>query len=966
MSKGERSSIKEITVTDRLRDQYEADKDGHYKIVSRYKDDETGNIVKRRKQLVDARVRITAAYAEDAGEPYPVAVTETPDRIRPVVTHLDLHVSRPEGEVNLPDVPVDDFEKVTWIHRAELASLPVHTVGGQTGRNDICTAIRMSSPHDITLTYGRLGWHYRDGRWIYVHGGGAWSADGPVNVRIHGDGLGLFTMAPPPATDDHGIRAFFALWDLFEMGPDKFAAVEIGAVFRAAMGRPVGSITYRAQNQSGKSGRMAFLTQCWAPSVRWRRLPFNAGKQFATPAYIEDVHHRYGDMIVPWDDMAPVGTPRERADYFDMFSRSLFNGSSKGRMGVKDNKIEARKRLRPRAFGILSAEDLDGVESALNRTHILRLSRELFDAAAFEVADKGTGPEDRSALMSAFIIWWAAKMPAHAYVADLEAYFHAHLAEATGAPGRYIESVADKAAGLWCGLEFAKDRGWVHPDRAQQLWERAWAGLCESLVDQVDALEGVSMSDRIRDAIYEGLATKSIHVLGMEGDCPADHGQYGWTFDGKPQGSMVGWTDNKRLYLIPSATAGWVAEYTTSTGAPVNITPRAMGESLEGAGLITGSDENRGGRIVHRYTIPKKIQGRKQNVWSMLLPGDDDEPEQMEQPVQAPPLQVVEQELPEAPKTYKAPARSDSVKSIAARVAEALREADGDQEKAEALLIKRAIPDAMELLESTRVSARYDFTAHPPEPEILRKPSKGKSNAIWEARPNWRNKAVTDGTKVHALDVNAAYLSAMNTHLPIGKLEHSTDGEFDRRRSGVYLVTPPAWEHDDIPSPIGNREEPGKVWLTRPTVQLLFDAHAKGLCDAPVIHESWTSGSSENLLRAFRDILRDARTKALLEGDELTMTYIKAMYSRIIATATKASRFNHRLERTDWVQIIRAQAHGNLWRKALKARDAGLTVYRVTGTDELHVVGDWRQVFTEGRALSQMKAKDSYILGEES
>lgn len=314
-----------------------------------------------------------------------------------------------------------------------------------------------------------------------------------------------------------------------------------------------------------------------------------------------------------------------------------------------------------------------------------------------------------------------------------------------------------------------------------------------------------------------------------------------------------------------------------------------------------------------------------------------------------------------------------TARSIADRVAAALEAAGGDTDAATAALIKQAIPDSVELLEEVRTTGRYEFTAHPPtEPEILRKRGR-QANQIWEARPNWTNKTVPAGTEVDRLDTNAAYLSALNTHLPIGTLVHQEGPEFNRRRSGAYRITPPEWTHTDLPNPLGNREEAGPLWVTRPTLQLLCDLATEkygSLCAPPVVHESWTSGSSESLLRQFRDMLRDARAEAIATGDTVTLEYIKPMYSKFVSTMIKESRFNHWIERSDWPHIIRAQAHGNLWRKALKAHQAGLTVYKAVGTDELHVVGDWRQVWAEGRGLSEMKLKDvdgdggTYRVGE--
>ncbi|EPH41124.1 hypothetical protein STRAU_5776 [Streptomyces aurantiacus JA 4570] len=63
------------------------------------------------------------------------------------------------------------------------------------------------------------------------------------------------------------------------------------------------------------------------------------------------------------------------------------------------------------------------------------------------------------------------------------------------------------------------------------------------------------------------------------------------------------------------------------------------------------------------------------------------------------------------------------------------------------------------------------------------------------------------------------------------------------------------------------------------------------------------------------------------------------------------------------MHLIRSQAFSNLWMKAYKAHDEGLTVVRAMGTDELHVIGDWRAVFPEGRGVTEVKVKDTYAVG---
>lgn len=303
---------------------------------------------------------------------------------------------------------------------------------------------------------------------------------------------------------------------------------------------------------------------------------------------------------------------------------------------------------------------------------------------------------------------------------------------------------------------------------------------------------------------------------------------------------------------------------------------------------------------------------------------------------------------------------------IAAAVAEVLATHEGDVEAATAALVKRAIPDAMALLDETRRGGRYAIVAHPWIPDILRKQSARGADQIWEARPKWTRPELPAGRhKVTALDINGAYLSALKTHLPLGRLEHTVGNVHDRRRAGVHLITPPSWEHGAyLPNPIGNRDEPGPLWVTEPTLRLLLRLSGPkyALCEPPEIHESFTSGATESLLEKFRIALKDARDTAIAEGDEVTLEYVKAMYSKFVSTMGE-SNYNRELYRPDWMHLIRSQAFANLWTKVLKAHDVGLPVVRVMGTDELHVAGDWRRVFPEGRGVSEVKVKDVYTVG---
>ncbi|WP_441350692.1 hypothetical protein [Streptomyces sp. MBT58] len=222
-------------------------------------------------------------------------------------------------------------------------------------------------------------------------------------------------------------------------------------------------------------------------------------------------------------------------------------------------------------------------------------------------------------------------------------------------------------------------------------------------------------------------------------------------------------------------------------------------------------------------------------------------------------------------------------------------------------------------------------------------------------------RAARADVKVTALDTNAAYLSSLKCWLPIGRLEHTTGADgVGPKRSGVHLITPAEWAHPDLPDPIGDRDDPGALWVTDATLRLLLrlSGPKHGLTQAPEIHESWTSGATENFLDALRKVLSAARDEALTTQDALLEMYVKSMYSKFVSTMGESDT-NRKIYRPDWMHNVRAQAHANLWSKAYKAHQAGLEIIAMLGTDELHVTGDPWNVFTEGRALSQMKIKYS-------
>ncbi|MDH6129922.1 DnaB-like helicase C-terminal domain-containing protein [Kitasatospora sp. GP82] len=304
---------------------------------------------------------------------------------------------------------------------------------------------------------------------------------------------------------------------------------------------------------------------------------------------------------------------------------------------------------------------------------------------------------------------------------------------------------------------------------------------------------------------------------------------------------------------------------------------------------------------------------------------------------------------------------SHLLKMIETKKTTALEITQGDIQAAIVLLQKTAIPDVMALFNYTREEARYEHTAHPPLLDLFRRQGNSKADAIWEGRPNWENEDLLygDGPQqlVSRLDMNAAYLSAFKSHLPIGQLKHHTGADWDpKKMAGIVRVSVAPWEHRHLPDPMGSREQTGDAWITTATLSLLRRLAGMGLCQPPRIHEAWVAHSSEHILEYLRVALATARQYGIDEGDDVVVEYVKDMYAKFVSTAGTSTN-NHLLNNPSWQHIMRSQAFFNLYLKALKAHKSGLQIAAMKGTDELHVIGEWRQVFEEGRGLSQVKEK---------
>ncbi|MEV0361016.1 hypothetical protein AB0H71_33645 [Nocardia sp. NPDC050697] len=851
--------------------------------------------------------------------------------------------------------------------------------------------LRLAEDHETTPLHRHTGWTERDGRPVYLTGDACIGADGPVPgfALELGPRIGAYALPAPPDADQER-DAVRASLDLLNLAPGEvmwpLLLMTYLPVMELLAPRPDFLGVLYGPSDTCKSVLAGIGLSHYSPRSLLDPFPQNFS---STRVSLETYAYGAKNALQVIDDAHPASNRREATEInekFEYLARTAANGSARGRGSRSGGD---RKDRPPRGFAMVTAELKFKVPSAENRSFVVGLQRGQVDKAQLNHITTQAAAGVYATAMAGFVRYIARQ--AEAGRTDV---YRAGWAELRGelvdeGRGRSASHLAHLLLTAQALLDYASEIDAIDERQAEELYGQVNAALVA--VDATAAAGRVEIDPVTRwtELLREAFDSKQAHVESMTGHTPEDSTRWGWenlpsSMGGGPEsqrrGLMLGnlSEDGRTLYLIPKATHELLSKMAGGEG--FGLDDRALNDRLGEAGVILSRTESGQARCTHQVRIGG---GKPRRLWVATAALDtrigavpsegDSEGDSKGDSIQGSELQErsVSPLSPVSPQKNGPSAKNTGNAHrahIAERVAAALAKTGGDAEAATRILVATAIPDAMALLDATRAGSRYDHTAHPAEPEILRKPAKGAANAIWEARPRWTNPATPHGTVIAPLDVNAAYLQGMTTHLPIGALQHQQGPEFDRKRSGVYLTTPGPWNHDRLPNPLGHRTTPGPVWLTRPTLQLLTDLSTDAygaLCEAPIVHESWTSGSSEGLLRTFKELLRDARAEAIATGDTTTETYVKAMYSKFVSTMAKSSRYNHDLERTDWGHIIRAQAHANLWRRAHKADAAGLLVHRVTGVDELHVAGDWRAVWPEGRGLGEMKPKgDTYRAGE--
>lgn len=599
-----------------------------------------------RVRLADVAVRIERGYYLDNADPYPLADEDTPATLNGRVdpTELDaydlaVHHHGASEPTQVPGVSTQALASLSFFQRPGTGLHREVYDSTKDGKVHLLNAIKVwSRDYPQVPAFDRIGWHVRDGQSFYVHAAGVIDADGlRTDVAFRADDMTSWVRLPePPRTHDEGRAAVLASLGLFDTAPDRLAAPALCGVWRSAMGKPRGSLTYDAQNGSGKSGITAFMVQHFCPRVRYDHFPTpGADKEALSPAQEERLLNVFGDMVLPFDDISTDESADAQRRQFSRMARRLYNGGFRGRMNRDRTQGDVRP---PRCMACLTMEGLSAAESAENRTHVLGLRRGDVYLKGLESADSDGGPLLRACAMSGFLMWWAKRMPAHAEVAHRASDARDVLLGEIGTDThpRYINGAADGLlAGGLAFCEYAQARGYLTPDETTYWRKRFIAGMVESTRRQTERLDGRSDGQRAVEHIWSGMRVAEAHVTTRDGLEPTNHAHLlGWR-DNMAKGDHLGYTDDGvTIWLEPSAATKFIVNRSQKVQPAINRTQESLAGLLASENLISSPQEdrkNKNGEVVgtrRRFGVQQRIGAARPRLWDLTRPPtpDDEKP----------------------------------------------------------------------------------------------------------------------------------------------------------------------------------------------------------------------------------------------------------------------------------------------------------------------------------------------------
>jgi hypothetical protein len=531
------------------------------------------------------------------------------------------------------DVPSGQFAGMNW---------PLNTWGTRTivlagfgAKDHLRVAIQERSQNvQRHVIYRHMGWRKINGRWAYLHAGGAIGPDGPVSgVEVDLPGNLSFAVLPDPCTGSRLLAAVQAVLRILELSVERITASALGTVFRAPLGQVDFSSFLLGVTGSFKTSLATLQQQFWGAEFSAERLP---GNFTSTANANEEITFLASDAVCVVDDFAPGGPQIENARAHKEAGR-LFRsaGNRSGRHRLRSDG-ELRSQRPTRALVLGTGEDLPKGHSVRARVAVIEIRRPpnkdvngdtstaLVQTTEGDFIDVDKLTECQAdgrdglyaAAMSAYVRWIAKhyeelQQQRRDKLHEFRQLFHSNSAHAR-TPGM----LGDLYWGWKTFLRFAVEEGVLSEQEKTEYLERAKSGITVMGSQQFEHQQTEEPAGQFVALLRAAIAAGRAHVASITDARPDNDKICGWRPNTKgemePQGTRVGWIDDIHVYLIPEVAHAVAQRLASDSGDSLGVTRHTLGKRLFEQGHLIYVEENQ-----QKLMARKVLAGSRRYVWAM-------------------------------------------------------------------------------------------------------------------------------------------------------------------------------------------------------------------------------------------------------------------------------------------------------------------------------------------------------------
>ncbi len=487
--------------------------------------------------------------------------------------------------------------------------------GGRATADRARVAIQELSGHIVRrVSIGHAGWRTIDGKFVFVHAGGAVGAEGlveGVDVDLPGQ-LALYHLPSPPNGDE--LRtAVNAVIRMLSVAPERITFALIAAIARAVIGNVDFAVHLEGESGTFKSELAALAQQFFGADMTARHLP---GAWSGTANSLELLAYAAKDSVFVVDDFVPRGSAGDvRREHAKAERLLRAQGNQAGRSRMKAD-TSLRTTYYPRGLILSTGEDVPAGQSLLARMLVLHVVGSSVNAATLTECQQAASAGIYASFTSAWIKWLARHLDA---VRDEVKRLVVEIRASLGRDRphrRTLEIEADLVAALKILGRFLEEAGGLRAADVQRLLARGNRAIADAVDDHGRRQAECAPHDRFVELLRQVIASGRGHLALRDGTAPASPTRWGWRLEGageeqreRPLGDRIGYVDDQNVYLLPDATYAAVSRLAESGGAGLGVTPQTLWKRLKGHDLLASTDSAR-----QTNTVRRVLEDRPQAV----------------------------------------------------------------------------------------------------------------------------------------------------------------------------------------------------------------------------------------------------------------------------------------------------------------------------------------------------------------